>query len=102
MPTEEQRIQEVLDLIHKIRKDRSLNIEEIDKEIESLKDQAKKDFDSCAKIIDVKKVEGRFKTQISLLAQKRFITKFGAQEESELGLKLAKLRAAAAQKEQEQ
>lgn len=92
LPSEEQRIQEAFDQIHKIRMERGLNIKTVDKEIERLKDEAKIDFDKCQNKNEITRTAERFRVQISLISQKRYVMKFGAQEESELGLKLAKLR----------
>lgn len=93
LPTEENRIQELLDKIHKIRTERLLNIENIDKRIEELNTSAGTAFDNCVDKVDVLRMMAKFRTQISLITQKRHISKFGVQEESELGLQLAKLRA---------
>lgn len=92
LPTEEKRIQEVLDKIHEIRIKRSLNLDAIDKAIETLTTNADTAFDGCQNKTDISKVRSMFLTKIALMSQKRFITKFAIQEESELSLQLAKLR----------
>lgn len=92
-PTEETRIQGLLDKIHKIRTERVLNVEKIDKRIEELHDNVDKDFQACINKIEVMKVYNSYKIQISLLTQKRHLARFSIQEESDLSLQLAKLRA---------
>lgn len=92
LPTEEKRIQEVLDKIHAIRTKCALNLESIDKEIESINDEAKKEFDKCMNKNDILKTRSLYLTKISLITQKRHLSRLAIQEESELGLQLAKLR----------
>lgn len=95
MPTEEKRIQELLDKIHKIRTERVLNVVKIDERIEKLHDDANADFDKCKTKLEIMKVSASYRFQISLLTQKRHVARFSIQEESGLSLQLAKLRASA-------
>ena len=92
LPTEEKRIQELLDKVHKIRTDRILSVEKIDGEIQKVMDDAKKDFVACQSKIDVSKTSAAFRVRLAALGQKRLLSKFSIQEESELSLQLTKLR----------
>lgn len=95
MPTEEKIIQELLDKIHGIRTERVLNVLKIDERIEDLQKKANIDFAACKNKFEVMKTAGAYRFQISLLTQKRHVARFSIQEESELSLRLAKLRASA-------
>jgi hypothetical protein len=95
MPTEEKIVQELLDKIHGIRTERVLNVLKIDERIETLQKEANKDFAACKNKFEVMKTAGAYRFQISLLTQKRHVARFSIQEESELSLRLAKLRASA-------
>ena len=97
--TEETRIQELLDKIHKIRTERVLSVEKIDKRIEELHDGVTNAFKACLDKIDVMKIHNSYKIEIALLTQKRHIARFSIQEESDLSLQLAKLRAKTDSKE---
>jgi hypothetical protein len=92
LPTEDKRIQEVLDKIHSIRTKCALNLETIAKEIEAINDESKKEFDKCVNKNDILKTRSLYLTKISLITQKRHLSRLAIQEESELGLQLAKLR----------
>lgn len=95
MPTEEKRIQELLDRIHKIRTERVLNVVKIDERIEKLTKDADAEFKACSTKLEVMRLAGAYRFQISLLTQKRHLARFSIQEESDLSLQLAKIRAKA-------
>ena len=92
LPSEEKRIQELLDKIHKIRTDRILSVQKIDEEIQKVMDDAKKDFVACQSKIDVSKTSALFRVRLAALGQKRLLSKFSIQEESELSLQLTKIK----------
>lgn len=92
LPTEEKRVQEVLDKIHKIRTDRVMTVEKIDKEIQKLMDDAKTDFDACKDKMDIAKTMNIYKVRLLGLGQKRLLSKFAMHEESELSYQLTKLK----------
>jgi hypothetical protein len=92
LPTEEKRIQEILDKIHEIRLKCALNLEAINTEVEAIKDGADAAFNACQNKNDVFKVRGLYLTKIGLITQKRHLSRLAIQEESELSLQLAKLR----------
>jgi len=91
LPEEKRRQQELLDKMYGIRKTRGLSVEIIDKLLSKLMDECEKKFDACKTGTDVKKVEAMFRAKLSVLTQKRYLSKFSIQEESELSLQLAKL-----------
>jgi hypothetical protein len=93
MPTEDKRIQELLDKIHGIRTERVLSVEKIDGRIEELHKNVSDAFNACKDKLDIMKVHNSYKIEIALLTQKRHIARFSIQEESDLSLQLAKLRA---------
>jgi len=92
LPTEEKRIQEILDKIHEIRLKCALNLEAINTEVEAIKNGADAAFNACQNKNDVFKVRGLYLTKIGLITQKRHLSRLAIQEESELSLQLAKLR----------
>jgi hypothetical protein len=92
LSSEEGKIQELLDKIHKIRASRGLFVEEIDKGLTALAKEADDNFDKCETKIDIAKVLNAYKAKLAVLTQKRYLAKFSIQEESELSLLLAKLR----------
>ena len=92
LPTEEKRIQEILDKIHKLRLDRVLNIESIDKGIEKIRDEAVNDFTGCSDKLDIAKMSAIYRVKLLALAQKRLLSKSAMHEESELSYQLTKLR----------
>lgn len=92
LPSEEQKIQELLDKIHKIRESRGLFVEEIDKGLSQVSKDADKDFKACQNKVDISKTDAAFRAKLAVLTQKRYLAKFSIQEESELSLLLAKLR----------
>ena len=91
LPDEKQRQQDLLDRMHNIRKTRGLSVENIDKMLTKLMDEAEQKFNACKTGTDVKKVEAMFRAKLAVLTQKRYLAKFSIQEESELSLQLAKL-----------
>ena len=92
LPDQEQQLQTLLDKIHKIRLDRVLFVNEIDKALEGLASEVKKEFDKCQSGTDVKRVEASFRVRLAIITQRRHVAKFSIQEESELSLQVAKLR----------
>lgn len=92
LPTEEKRIQELLDKIHKARTDRVLSVEKIDDEIQKVMNDSKKDFDACQDKLDIAKTMNIYKFKLLGLGQKRLLSKFAMHEESELRLYLAVLK----------
>lgn len=92
LPTEEKKIQELLDKIHKLRQNRILSVEKIDDEIQKIMNDSKSDFDSCHDKIDIMKVSSIYRVKLLGLGQKRLLSKFAIHEESELSLQLTKLR----------
>ena len=92
LPTEEKRIQETLDKIHALRMGRILSIEKLDAGIEELRENATKDFTSCNDKIEIMRVSSMYRVKLLALGQKRLLSKFSVQEESELSLQLTKLR----------
>jgi hypothetical protein len=94
LPTEEQRMQEILDKIHQIRVNRVLNIEKMDDAIEEIKKNAEKDFTNCNDKIEIMRMSAIYRVKLLASAQKRLLSKFSMQEESELSLQLTKLRQA--------
>jgi hypothetical protein len=92
LPTEDKRIQEILDKIHEIRMKCALNLEAINTELEDIKKGADAAFNACQNKNDVFKVRGLYLTKIGLVTQKRHLSRLAIQEESELSLQLAKLR----------
>jgi hypothetical protein len=94
-PTEEVRIQELLNRIHKDRLDRILNVEKIDDRIEELTKSVEDDFKNCTDKLEVMKMQNAYRVRMALLTQKRHLSRFSIQEESDLSLQLAKIRAKA-------
>jgi len=92
LPTEEQHMQALLDKIHKIRVDRVLSVEDIDKRLTNLLGDVKTEFDKAKTQTEIKRCEASFRVRLAIITQKRHIAKFSIQEESELSLALAKLR----------
>jgi hypothetical protein len=92
LPTEEKRIQDLLDKIHKIRTDRVMTVEKIDSEIEEMMKDAKDDFTNCADKLEIAKVMNIYKIKMLGLGQKRLLSKFAMHEESELSYQLTKIR----------
>jgi hypothetical protein len=92
LPTEEKRIQELLDKIHKIRTDRVMTVEKIDGEIEKIMKDAKNDFNGCQNKLDIAKTMNIYKVKQLCMSQKRLLSKFAMHEESELSMQLTKLR----------
>jgi len=92
LPTEEKRIQELLDKIHKIRTDRVMTVEKIDGEIEEMMKDAKTDFTNCADKLEIAKTMNIYKIKMLGLGQKRLLSKFAMHEESELSYQLTKIR----------
>jgi|GEM_PF-6196596 IS4 transposase len=92
LPSDEKRIQELLDRIHKARTDRVLSVEKIDDEIQKIMDDAKKDFDACQDKLDIAKVSAIYRVRQKALGDRRLLSKFAMHEESELRLYLAMLK----------
>lgn len=95
LPTEEKRIQELLDRVHKLRQNRILSVEKIDDEIQKVMNEAKDDFTNCTDKLEISKVNAIYKVKLLALGQKRLLSKFAIHEESELSLQLTKLRQSA-------
>jgi hypothetical protein len=92
LPTEEKRIQDLLDRIHQSRLNRVLTIEKMDDALEDIKKNVAKDFNGCTGKMDVIKMSATYRTLLLASAQKRLLSKFSMQEESELSLQLTKIR----------
>lgn len=92
LPTEEKRTQELLDKIHKIRTDRVMTVEAIDKQINEIMKDAKDDFNQCQDKLDIAKTMNIYKVKQLCMSQKRLLSKFAMHEESELSMQLTKLK----------
>jgi hypothetical protein len=93
IPTEEKRIQELLDQIHEIKKNRLKELGTMDERIKELQKDAESKIGGATDKLEVMRYKVLFQTYTQLLSQRRFVAKFTIQEESELSLELAKLRA---------
>jgi hypothetical protein len=94
LPTEEQRIQEALDKIHKLRMTRVLSVEKIDEGIETLMKECHDEFTNCIDKVEIERTNSIYRVKLLALGQKRLLSKFAMHEESELSLQLTKLRQA--------
>jgi hypothetical protein len=94
LPTEEQRIQEALDKIHKLRMTRVLSVEKIDEGIETLMKECHDEFTNCTDKVEIERTNSIYRVKLLALGQKRLLSKFAMHEESELSLQLTKLRQA--------
>jgi hypothetical protein len=92
LPTEEHRIQEILDKIHHLRVKRGLFVEEIDEETEKVVKDAETDFKNCHDKIELAQMNGIYRVKLKALGEKRLLAKYAMHEESELSLQLTKLR----------
>lgn len=92
LPTEEKRIQEVLDKIHQLRVKRGLFVEDIDKQVQKLIDDCENDFNGCNDKIEIAKMSAIYRTKLAAFGAKRLLAKYAMHEESELSLQLTKLR----------
>jgi len=92
LPTEEQRIQELLDKIHTLRMNRILTVEKIDDGIEKVMKDSHDDFINCTDKVETERMSAIYRVKLAALAQKRLLAKFAMHEESELSLQLTKLR----------
>lgn len=94
---EEKQIRETLREIYEVRKRRILNIEEIDTEVEKLREEhqnVRKELSAGPKKTEIFALSGRIKSLASektMLDTRRHLTKLLFQEEMDLRAKLAKI-----------
>jgi hypothetical protein len=91
VPNEEKSLNEALKKIQQIRMERVLYIEKIDKELANLVQEAEQKLSSAQDKIEVFKYASLMKTKLSIITQRRHLSKLAAHEEAELRVKLLKL-----------
>lgn len=91
IPNEEKSLNEALKEIQRIRKERVLYIEKIDEELRNLNQEAENKLNSAQDKTEIFKYSSLMKTKLSIITQKRHLSKLAANQEAELRVKLLKL-----------
>jgi len=91
IPSEEKSLNDCLREIQRVRMERVLYIEKIDEELRNLAKEAEQKLGGASDKIEVFRYASLMKTKLSIITQKRHLSKLAANQEAELRIKLLKL-----------